>query len=133
MLLPILLAQAIVAGGAIYSILDVVIDVPDVRAIRLATLGALAALALLTAAELKSTGTRNVELAIAEMTRGRHAARFWGGGIALGIAAPAVLLVVALGTSSGAAIPAVAGLLIISGLFWYEDALVRAGQSVPLS
>ena len=67
------------------------------------------------------------------MTKGRHAARFWGGGIGIGIAAPALLLAVALGTGSGAALPAVAGLLIVKGLFWYEDAFVRAGQAVPLS
>ena len=39
LLLPILLAQAIVAGGATYSILDVVMDVPDVRAIRVVDAG----------------------------------------------------------------------------------------------
>jgi hypothetical protein len=67
------------------------------------------------------------------MTRGRHAVRFWGGGIAIGIVAPALLVAVALATGSGAAIPAIAGLLIVKGLFWYEDAFVRAGQAVPLS
>ena len=56
LLLPILLAQATVAGGATYSILDIVMDVPDVGAIRVATLAALAALAVLTAAELRLTG-----------------------------------------------------------------------------
>jgi Fe-S-cluster-containing dehydrogenase component/formate-dependent nitrite reductase membrane component NrfD len=138
LLLPVLLAQATVAGGAAYSILDTVMDIPDVRAIRVATLGALGAVALLTVTELWltglwSTGSRHVELAIAEMTRGRHAARFWVGGVALGIVVPAVTFAIALGADSGAALPAVGGLLAITGLFWYEDAFVRAGQSVPLS
>jgi formate-dependent nitrite reductase membrane component NrfD len=138
LLLPILLAQATVAGGATYSILDIVMVVPDVGAIRVITLTGLVALAMLTAIELWwkrlwSTGSRNAELATAEMTRGRHAARFWGGGIVVGIVAPALLLAVAVGVDSGAALPAVAGLLIVSGLFWFEDAFVRAGQSVPLS
>ena len=138
LLLPILLAQAIAAGGATYSILDVVMDVPDVRAIRIATLAALAALAVLTAAELwltahRSTASRNAELAIAEMTKGQHALRFWGGGIGVGIVTPALLFAVALGMGSGAALPAIAGVLIVKGLFWYEDAFVRAGQAVPLS
>jgi hypothetical protein len=137
-LLPILLAQAIAAGGATYSILDIAMDVPDVGSIRAVTLTALAALAMLTAIELWwkgpwSTGSRNAEMATAEMTRGRHAARFWGGGMAAGIVAPALLLAVAIGTESGAAMPAIAGLLIVIGLFWFEDAFVRAGQSVPLS
>ena len=138
LLLPILLAQAAVAGGAAYSILDVVMDVPDVQAIRPVTLGALGTLAVLTATELWSThlwsgGGRNAELAIAEMTRGRHALRFWGGGVGVGIVAPASLLAVAVGVDGKAALPAVAGVLAIAGLFWYEDAFVRAGQSVPLS
>ncbi len=138
LLLPILLAQAVVAGGAAYSTFDVVMDVPDVKAIRVVTLAALGALAALTATELwltglLTTGSRHVELAIAEMTRGRYAARFWGGGVAVGIVAPALLLAVALGTGSGAAIPAIAGLLIVAGLYCYEDAFVGAGQSVPLS
>jgi hypothetical protein len=33
----------------------------------------------------------------------------------------------------GAAPAAVAGVLAVGGLFWYEDAFVRAGQAVPLS
>ena len=110
------------------------------RAIRVATLAALAALAVLTAAELWSKGplsklsgrTRNAELAIAEMTRGRYAARFWGGGIAVGMVFPALLLAVALGVD-GVALPAIAAVLIVGGLFWYEDAFVGAGQAVPLS
>ena len=44
-----------------------------------------------------------------------------------------MLLAVAVGVDSSAALPAIAGLLVIAGLFWYEDAFVRAGQSVPLS
>ncbi|HWM22792.1 MAG TPA: 4Fe-4S dicluster domain-containing protein [Ilumatobacteraceae bacterium] len=139
LLLPILLAQAAIAGGATYSVLDVAMDVPDVRAIRVATLAALAALAVLTASELwltgrRSTASRNAEMAIAELTRGRYAVRFWGGGIGAGIVAPALLLAIALATDTGAvALAAIAGLLIVGGLYCYEDAFVGAGQSVPLS
>ena len=140
LLLPILLAQAIAAGGATYSVLDVVMDVPDVRAIRVATLAALGALAVADGGRaVRSTGhgstaSRNAVLAIAEMTKGRYAARFWGGGIGVGIVAPAVLLAIALGDGQRRRrCPAIAGLLIVSGLFCYEDAFVGAGQSVPLS
>jgi len=139
LLLPILLAQAAIAGGATYSVLDVAMDVPDVRAIRVATLAALAALAVLTASELwltgrRSTASRNAEMAIAELTRGRFAVRFWGGGIGAGIVAPALLVSIALVIDSGAvALAAIAGLLAVGGLYCYEDAFVGAGQSVPLS
>ncbi|MGH9135364.1 MAG: 4Fe-4S dicluster domain-containing protein [Ilumatobacteraceae bacterium] len=133
LLLPILLAQAVVAGGASYSILDVAMDIPDVRAVRLAMLAALGASALLTATELWSSGNRHVELATAEMTKGRHATRFWAGGVATGLVVPAVLISIAVGAGAGATLPAIAGVLAIAGLFWYEDAFVRAGQSVPLS
>jgi Fe-S-cluster-containing dehydrogenase component/formate-dependent nitrite reductase membrane component NrfD len=138
LLLPILLAQAVVAGGAAYSILDLAVDVPDVRAVRIVTLAALAALAVLTAAEVwlkdgRLKRTRNAERATAEMTRGRLAARFWVGGIAVGIGAPALLWSIAVGMDGGAAPAAVAGALAVGGLFWYEDAFVRAGQAVPLS
>jgi Ni/Fe-hydrogenase subunit HybB-like protein len=133
LLLPILLAQAVVAGGAAYCVADVFMAVPDVRTVRIAMLAATAAVGLLTMTELWSTAGRHVELAIAEMTRGRQATRFWAGGIALGVAAPAVLLAIAVATGSGAALPAIAGVLAVAGLFWYEDAFVRAGQAVPLS
>jgi formate-dependent nitrite reductase membrane component NrfD len=137
LLLPILLAQAIVAGGATYSILDLAMNVPDVRAIRIVTLAALAALALLTAAELQLKvrwlkRTRNAELATAEMTRGSLATRFLVGGIAIGIAVPALLWAIAAGTDGGAVLGGFAGALAVSGLFLYEDAFVSAGQSVPL-
>ena len=41
LLLPTLLAQAVVAGSATYSLLDVVIDVPDAGAVQVTFLAAL--------------------------------------------------------------------------------------------
>lgn len=135
LLLPTLLAQAVVAGGAVFALLDVVVDIPASGAVRTAFLGGLGALALLIATEIVSHGSRSVELATLEMTRGRYAGRFWLGGVLLGLIVPVVSVSVALAADGGAgdALAAIAGLTALIGLFAYEDAYVRAGQSVPLS
>jgi Fe-S-cluster-containing dehydrogenase component/formate-dependent nitrite reductase membrane component NrfD len=134
LLLPILLAQAVVAGGAAYAMLDLVMDIPEARAIHVAFLGALGGLTLLIATELWSKGSRTVELATTEMTRGQYAGQFWFGGILNGIVVPATLLVFALASDTTSPWPAAcAGAAALFGMFAYEDAYVRAGQSVPLS
>ena len=134
LLLPTLLAQAVVAGSATYSLLDVVIDVPDAGAVQVTFLAALGALALLLATELWSHGSRHVELATLEMTRGAYAGQFWFGGVLNGLIVPAVLLTLSLRSGSDGPGPAaLAGVAALFGLFTYEDAYVRAGQSVPLS
>lgn len=134
LLLPILLAQATVAGGAAFALLDLVMDIPAARTIWIAFLAAIGGLALLIATELWSTGSRHVELATLEMTRGRYAARFWIGGILIGLVVPAALLTVALAVDDATPwLAACAGAAALIGLFAYEDAYVRAGQSVPLS
>ena len=129
-----MLAQAVTAGGATYALLDLVMDVPEPTAIRWVILGGVAAIAALMAIELTSKAPRTVEMAVHEMTRGAYATRFWWGGVVLGLVAPAVLVIIALaGDIDGAALPALAGISALVGLFAYEDAFVRAGQSVPLS
>jgi Fe-S-cluster-containing dehydrogenase component/formate-dependent nitrite reductase membrane component NrfD len=134
LLLPILLAQAVVAGAAAYSLLDLVMDVPEPRAIQIAFLGAIGGLGLLIATELWSKGSRTVELATLEMTRGQYAGQFWFGGVLNGILVPAALLVFTLAADTSSPWPAAcAGAAALFGLFAYEDAYVRAGQSVPLS
>jgi Fe-S-cluster-containing dehydrogenase component/formate-dependent nitrite reductase membrane component NrfD len=134
LLLPILLAQAVVAGGAAYALLDLVMAVPEPRTIQIVFLAATGALALLVATELWSTGSRSVELATLEMTRGRYAGQFWFGGILNGLLVPAVLLTLSLVVDGAGPWPAaLAGAAALFGLFAYEDAFVRAGQSVPLS
>ena len=50
----------------------------------------------------------------------------------LGLAAPAALGVVFL-AAGGVGVLAAAGACALAGLWFYEDAWVRAGQSVPLS
>jgi Fe-S-cluster-containing dehydrogenase component/formate-dependent nitrite reductase membrane component NrfD len=134
LLLPTLLAQAVIAGGAAYSILDLVIEIPEPNVIRITMLAAIGALALLIVTELWSKGPRTVELAVLEMTRGRYAAQFWFGGVLNGLLVPAALLTYAIATEVSSPWPAAcAGAAALFGLFAYEDAFVRAGQTVPLS
>ena len=134
LLLPILLAQAVVAGGAAFALLDLVMEIPEARTIQITFLAALGALALLIATELWSKGSRHVELATLEMTRGEYAAQFWFGGVLNGLLVPAALLTFALASDTTSPWPAAcAGIAALFGMFAYEDAYVRAGQSVPLS
>ncbi len=133
LLLPMLLAQAVAAGGATYALMDLFMDVPEPTAIRWALLGGVVAMGALMAVELTAKASRTVELAVWEMTRGAYARRFWIGGVGLGVVVPAALVIIALAADTGAALPAVAAVSALVGLFAYEDAFVRAGQSVPLS
>ena len=134
LLLPTLLAQAVTAGGAAYAIIDLFIDVPEQAAIRWVLIGGLAATAALILIELTSKGSRHVELAVHEMTSGAYRTQFWGGGVLIGIVAPlALAIVAAAGDITSPGLLAAAGALALVGMFAYEDAFVRAGQSVPLS
>lgn len=133
LLLPMLLARAVAAGAAAYSVLDVVMDVPSARAVWWSMLGGIAAVAFLTFVELQSHGSRHVEMAVHEMTKGAHRQWFRAGNV-VGLVAPAVLLIVALASDAGSpALAAVAGVLSLAGMWLAETAFVRAGQSVPLS
>ena len=76
--------------------------------------------------------TRQAERAARNLYRDRFAARFWLGGIVLGVISPAILAGVFLATG-GVGVLAAAGACALAGLWFYEDAWVRAGQSVPLS
>ena len=133
LLLPTLLAQAVVAGGSTYLLFDLFIDVPELKALRITTLAALGALTFLIATEIVSKGSRTVELATLEMTKGAYAQRFWLGGVLAGLIAPIVLIALALNGTAPQGLGAVAAICALVGLFSYEDAFVRAGQSVPLS
>ena len=133
LLLPTLLAQAAVAGGAAYSVADLLMDVPQPAAAHWTMLGGVAATAMLVAAEVASRGTAHVEAAVTAMTRGRYARRFWVGGVLVGLALPAVALIVVLAAGTGPLLPAAAAVAALVGMWCYEDSFVRAGQSVPLS
>lgn len=134
LLLPVLLAQAVTAGGAAYAIIDLFMGIPEVAAIRWVLLAGVAATAALIAIELSAHGSRHVELAIETMTKGRYANQFWWGGIVLGLIVPAVLVICSLAFDiDNPILVAVAAVSALVGMFAYEDSFVRAGQSVPLS
>ena len=133
LLLPTLLAQASVAGGAAYAVADLAMEVPEPAVARWMMLGGIGACALLIAAEVVSRGTAHIEAAVAAMTRGRYARRFWVGGVIVGLVLPGTATAAALVAGTGAALPALAGLAAVCGMWFYEDSFVRAGQSVPLS
>ncbi len=133
LLLPTLLARAVVAGGSAYAILDLFLDVPDAAAIRWAFLAGLGVVAFLMWMETASHGSRHVELAVHSMVKGAHANVFWLG-VGLGLAVPAVLLVIDRASDvTSAPLAAIAGLSALGGMFFSETAFIRAGQSVPLS
>ena len=120
--------------SAVYALLDLGMAIPEPTAIRWVLLGGLGASAVLIAVELASHGSRHVELAVAAMTRGRYARQFWWGGVIVGLVVPALLVIIALAADiAGPALPAAAAVAALAGMFAYEDAFVRAGQSVPLS
>ena len=133
LLLPTLLAQAAVAGGAAYSVADLLMDVPQPAAAHWTMLAGVLATAMLIAVEVASRGTAHVEAAVAAMTRGRYARRFWAGGVLVGLALPAVALIVTVAAGTGPLLPALAAGAALVGMWFYEDSFVRAGQSVPLS
>ncbi len=133
LLLPLLLARAVVAGAAAYAVLDLFMDIPSQRAVWWTLLGGVVAVGFLTWVELASHGSRHVELAIASMTTGDQAGWFnWG--LSFGVLAPAGLTIVALSVDdTSVLLPAIAGVLALVGMWLSETAFVRAGQSVPLS
>lgn len=134
LLLPVLLAQAVTAGGAGYAVIDLFLDVPAAEAVAWVLLGGVAATALFVAIELTSHGSRHVELAVEAMTRGAYGRQFWIGGVLVGLVAPAAVAIIVLAAAIATPIPlALGGLAAIAGLYFYEDSFVRAGQSVPLS
>jgi Fe-S-cluster-containing dehydrogenase component/formate-dependent nitrite reductase membrane component NrfD len=133
LLLPMLLAQASAAGGATYMIMDVFMDLPEVTAVRWVTIGGIVAMAMVLFIEITGKHSRHVEMALHTMTHGQHRTRFWTG-VVLGMIVPAAMVIIALATGmTNPILPALAGLAVIIGMWFYEDSYVRAGQSVPLS
>jgi len=109
-----------------------VMTIPEVATVRWVFLAALVLNGILVAAEMRGGHSRHVTMALAELTHGDQGQKFriW---LVAGLALPCLLLAAALLTDSGTLLAAPAGLAALAGMFAYEDAYVRAGQSVPLS
>jgi predicted membrane protein len=133
LMLPVLLAQAVTAGAAALVLPISAFGVAeDLEAIVLWSLfGGIVAQLALVAIEVTSHGTVSVEVATAMMTKGKYRGRFWFGVVGGMIAAGVLALGAAV--QGNTALAGGAAVLALAGLAAYEDAFVRAGQSVPLS
>ena len=135
LLFPHTVAHAIVAGAAVLAVLALVLGAPAglTETLGWALLaGALASAAIAALDLVAGHPTTQAERAARNLVHDLYARRFWLGGIGLGVVAPALLAALFLLTGATALLAA-GGLAALVGLWLYEDAWVRAGQSVPLS
>jgi Fe-S-cluster-containing dehydrogenase component/formate-dependent nitrite reductase membrane component NrfD len=133
LLLPHTIVNAALAGAGALGIAALFTDAPAAIEQALGWSLALAAATSLAIVVLDTWGkhpTRQAERAAKNLRRDLYAARFWTG---LALCAVAGALAAAFLAAGGIALLAVAGALALVGLWLYEDAWVRAGQSVPLS
>jgi Fe-S-cluster-containing dehydrogenase component/formate-dependent nitrite reductase membrane component NrfD len=134
-LLPHMLAGAFAAGGGGGLVAALFFDVGEKAetAFGWTLLAGAAALGLIAMGELAQRHpTRNIAEAVHHMTRGRFASEWWLGGQALGVVAPITLA--AIGLATGEAWPgALGGLAAMAGIWFADDAFVKAGQAVPIS
>jgi formate-dependent nitrite reductase membrane component NrfD len=124
LLLPHLLVSALTAGAAVSLFLHGA--TPALRGLLLASLG----VNLLLAVAERVTPHPNADAAAAArlITDGPWRTAFWGGAVVAGTLLPAALLLV-----PGQLPAALAALLALLGLYYYDDCWVKAGQAVPLS
>ncbi|MGH2859350.1 MAG: NrfD/PsrC family molybdoenzyme membrane anchor subunit, partial [Solirubrobacteraceae bacterium] len=135
LLAPHTLINALIAGASALSIAALAVSAPPAlgRALGWVLLGALVLSAAIIALDVYGHHpTAQAQRAARNLRRDRFAARFWAGGVALGLVAPGALAIAFL-VAGGSILMALAGVAALAGLWCYEDAWVRAGQSVPLS
>jgi Fe-S-cluster-containing dehydrogenase component/formate-dependent nitrite reductase membrane component NrfD len=137
LLLPILLVQAIIAGASALGFLSWPLHV-DSSASTLLTIILLSAiilhLFLIVIEVFGSHSNSHVATAAHYMRKGRPKDIFWGLFIAIGSLLPIVFLCIALLIPSAQPVLlAIAGSLVLVGIFAYEHCFVTAGQIVPLS
>ena len=136
---PLLLAHtvvnAVLAGAGALAIVALAVSAPAEvhRALAWSLLLAACASGVLVAQDTFGRHpTGQAERAARNLRRDRFAARFWTG-VGVGLAAPALVAAAFLLTGGPSALLAAGGAGALVGLWLYEDAWVRAGQSVPLS
>jgi formate-dependent nitrite reductase membrane component NrfD len=135
MLLWHMVAGAFAAGGGFGLVVSLVIEVGETteRAFGWSMVFGAAVLGLFAFAELVTRHpTRNIAEAVHHMTRGAFAAEWWLGGQLTGVVAPVALGVVFLG-GAGNWVGALGGVAACAGIWFADDAFVKAGQSVPLA
>ncbi len=130
-----MVAGAFAAGGGFGLLLSLVVEVGDKteRAFAWSMLGGAAVLGLFALAEIVTKHpTRNIAEAVHHMTRGAFAREWWLGGQVLGVLVPIVLGALYLG-GADLWIGALGGVGACAGIWFADDAFVKAGQSVPLA
>ncbi|HJM72552.1 MAG TPA: NrfD/PsrC family molybdoenzyme membrane anchor subunit, partial [Acidimicrobiales bacterium] len=129
LLLPVLLAQAVMAGGASWSLLDQFLDVPSHESVKWLFLAGLAANAALVGAEVRGGHSRHVTMALADLRLGAQKKRWRKWFFCTVFAMLFLSLDILLGNFvfdwTGPVQPIVP-LAALYGLFAYEDAYVRA-------
>lgn len=126
--------QAMLAGSALLLVAAPLVgtSAEGIENLGWVLLGSLGAhLALTLAEERLAPNGREEEYsrAVRLLTHGPWASRHWGLGVVLGIVLPVGLLLV----GGSTLVPALAGLLALAGLWFAEDAYVRAAQALPIS
>jgi formate-dependent nitrite reductase membrane component NrfD len=130
-----MVAGAFAAGGGAGLYISLVVDVGETteRAFAWAMVGGAAVLGLFAFAELVTRHpTRNIAEAVHHMTRGAYAREWWWGGQVLGVLVPIVLGGLFL-AGAESWVGALGGVAAAAGIWFADDAFVKAGQSVPLS
>jgi Fe-S-cluster-containing dehydrogenase component/formate-dependent nitrite reductase membrane component NrfD len=132
LLLPQLLSAAVLAGAAALLLSEAVLGGFG-RLFESILLAGIVVMFVIVLAELYTPhANKDVSAAARYLTSGPRASYFWWGYVGVGVIVSVVLLVAALiGAPGGLAI--VAALTALTGLWLYEDAWVRAGQSVAMS
>jgi Fe-S-cluster-containing dehydrogenase component/formate-dependent nitrite reductase membrane component NrfD len=134
LLAPHTIVNAILAGAAALAVAALFGSPPGALQRTLAWSLALSAAAGAVIVALDTFGshaTRQAQRAARNLWRDLYAVRFWTG-VVLGYVVPVVLAGAFLLVAAPAVLAA-AGVCALVGLWLYEDAWVRAGQSVPLS
>ena len=130
-----MIAGGFAAGGGAALVAALFFDVGDAAETAFAwtMVGGAAALGLIALAELSSRHpTRNIADAVHHMTKGAYAREWWIGGQVIGVVIPIVLGAVVI---AGAPlwVGALGGVAAMAGIWFADDAFVKAGQAVPLS
>jgi Fe-S-cluster-containing dehydrogenase component/formate-dependent nitrite reductase membrane component NrfD len=131
LLLPDLLAQAVIAGAAAFGLADLALDIPQPDVFRWALIAGLLTHLVVLAAEVLNDSTDQAAVAMRVMVRGREAPLFWAGVAGAGVAI--ALAAFALASVSSLTLTTIASIMALSAIVLSEAAFIRAGQAVPLS
>ena len=135
LLLPHTIVNAVLAGAGALAIVALAVHAPaDIHRVLAYSLLVSAVLsgAIVAVDVYGRHATAQAQRAALNLRRDLYARRFWSG-VTAGMALPAAGAVAYLTIGHGVGLLACAGVAALAGLWLYEDAWVRAGQSVPLS